>query len=61
MIAQLQSQIYGQSSPWNMGVAYRIPDKNFNLQGSYQRGKANVQLSCVPDQYAPFLGPYGFS
>ena len=61
MIQQLQMQLYGQQSPWNVGVAYRIPDTNFNLQGSYQQGKANVQLSCVPDEYAPFLGPNGFT
>lgn len=61
MIQQLQMQLYGQSSPWNMGIAYRIPDTNFNLQGSYQQGRANVQLSCVPDEYAPMLGPNGFT
>ena len=61
MIQQLQQQLYGQASPWNVGVAYRIPDTNFNLQGSYQQGKTNVQLSCVPDEYAPFLGPSGFT
>jgi len=61
MIQQLQMQLYGQSSPWNVGVAYRIPDTNFNLQASYQQGRANVQLSCVPDEYAPFLGPNGFT
>jgi len=61
MIQQLQMQLYGQSSPWNVGVAYRIPDTNFNLQGSYQQGRANIQLSCVPDEYAPFLGPNGFT
>lgn len=61
MIQQLQMQLYGQSSPWNLGLAYRIPDTNFNLQGSYQSGRANVQLSCVPDEYAPMLGPNGFT
>jgi len=61
MIQQLQQQLYGQSSPWNVGVAYRIPDTNFNLQGSYQQGRANIQLSCVPDEYAPMLGPNGFT
>lgn len=60
-INQLQMQLYGQTSPWNVGVAYRIPDTNFNLQGSYQQGRANVQLSCVPDEYAQFLGPNGFT
>lgn len=61
MIQQLQMQLYGQSSPWNVGVAYRIPDTNFNLQGTYQQGRANLQVSCVPDEYAPFLGPNGFT
>mmetsp|Transcript_25723 Transcript_25723/g.38502 ORF Transcript_25723/g.38502 Transcript_25723/m.38502 type:complete len:305 (-) Transcript_25723:293-1207(-) len=61
MIQQLQMQLYGQSSPWNVGVAYRVPDTNFNLQGSYQQGRANVQLSCVPDEYAPMLGQNGFT
>merc|ERR1719183_1028785 len=61
MIQQLQMQLYGQTSPWNVGVAYRIPDTNFNLNGSYQQGRANVQLSCVPDEYAPMLGPNGFT
>jgi len=61
MIQQLQQQLYGQSSPWNVGWAYRVPDTNFNLQGSYQQGRANVQLSCVPDEYAPMLGPNGFT
>lgn len=61
MIQQLQMQLYGQSSPWNVGLAYRIPDTNFNLQGTYQQGRANVQLSCVPDEYAQFLGPNGFT
>jgi hypothetical protein len=61
MIQQLQQQLYGQSSPWNVGLAYRIPDTNFNVQGSYQQGRANVQLSCVPDEYAAFLGPNGFT
>lgn len=61
MIQQLQQQLYGQSSPWNIGMAYRIPDTHFNIQGSYQQGRANVQLSCVPDEYAPMLGPSGFT
>lgn len=61
MIQQLQMQLYGQSSPWNVGVAYRIPDTSFNLQGSYQQGRANVQMSCVPDEYAPMLGANGFT
>jgi len=61
MLQQLQMQLYGQTSPWNVGLAYRIPDTNFNLQGSYQQGRANLQFSCVPDEYAPMLGPNGFT
>jgi hypothetical protein len=61
IIQQLQLQLYGQSSPWNIGCAYRIPDTNFNIQGSYQQGRVNFQLSCVPDEYAPMLGPNGFT
>lgn len=60
-IQQLQQQLYGQTSPWNVGFAYRIPDSNFNLQGSHQQGKTNFQFSCVPDEYAPMLGPNGFT
>jgi len=61
MIQQLQMQLYGQSSPWNVGMSYRIPDTNFNLQGSYQQGRTNIQMSCVPDEYAPLLGANGFT
>lgn len=61
IIQQLQLQLYGQSSPWNIGCAYRIPDTNFNIQGSYQQGRMNFQLSCFPDEYAPMLGPNGFT
>jgi len=54
-------QLYGQSSPWNLGFAYRVPDTNLNLQGQYQQGKTNVQVSCVADEYASMLGPNGFT
>merc|ERR1711862_707292 len=60
-LQQQQMQLYGQSSPWNVGMAYRIPDTNFNLQGSYQQGRASLQMSCVPDEYSPMLGPNGFT
>jgi len=61
IIQQLQMQLYGQSSPWNVGIAYRVPDTNFNIQGAYQQGRTNLQLSCVPDEYASLLGPNGFT
>ena len=57
----IQQQISGQSSPWNMGAAYRVPDTNINLSLSYQQGRANVQISCVPDESLPLLGPNGES
>jgi len=60
-LQQAQMQLYGTSNPWNFGFAYRIPDSNVNLQGSYQQGRGNVQLSCVPDDYASMLGPNGFT
>eukprot|EP00611_Tribonema_gayanum_P024453 TRINITY_DN53_c0_g1_i1.p1 TRINITY_DN53_c0_g1~~TRINITY_DN53_c0_g1_i1.p1 ORF type:complete len:182 (-),score=69.94 TRINITY_DN53_c0_g1_i1:96-641(-) len=60
-LAALQQQLYGGSSPWNFGVAYRIPDTHINLSGNYQQGRANVQMSCVPDEYAPLLGASGFT
>jgi len=61
-IQALQQQLYGnQASPWNLGVAYRIPDTNINLAGSYQQGRTNIQLSCVPDDSAAMLGPNGFT
>ncbi len=60
-IQQMQMQLYGQSSPWNVGFAYRIPDTNINLQANHQQGRTNVQFSCVPDEYASMLGPNGFT
>jgi hypothetical protein len=60
-LQQLQMQLYGGNSPWNLGVAYRVPSTNFNIQGNYQQGKTNLQISCVPDEYASMLGPNGFT
>lgn len=56
----MQQQLFGQSSPWNCALAYRIPDTNINLQGSYQQGRGNIQISCVPDESISLLGPNGF-
>lgn len=44
---QLANAIVRTDLSWNVGVAYRIPDTTFNLQGSYQQGRVNVQLSCL--------------
>ncbi len=56
----IQQQVQGQSSPWNIGAAYRIPDSNINLSCTYQQGRGNVQISCVPDEAIQLLGPNGF-
>ncbi|CAM9232013.1 unnamed protein product [Ascophyllum nodosum] len=61
-LSALQQQLYGgQASAWNFGAAYRIPDTNINLSGTYQQGKANLQMSCVPDEYSSMLGSQGFT
>ena len=46
--------------PVSLGLAYRLPDSNVNVSASHQRGRTNVQLSCLPDDSAPLLGPQGF-
>lgn len=56
----IQQQLQGGASPWNVGAAYRLPDSNINLSCTYQQGRANVQLSCVPDESISLLGPNGF-
>jgi hypothetical protein len=55
----IQQQVQGQSSPWNIGAAYRVPDSNINLSCTYQQGRGNVQISCVPDEAVSLLGPNG--
>eukprot|EP00966_Prymnesium_polylepis_P165016 3815293-Prymnesium_polylepis.1 len=35
----------GQGGKWNVGAAYRPPDTNINLSGSYQQGRTNLQIS----------------
>lgn len=60
-IEQLKQAAYGTASPWNLGVAYRVPDTNINLSVGHQAGRTNVQLSCVPDDSAALLGPNGFT
>jgi len=56
----IQQQVQGASSPWNIGAAYRLPDSNINLSCTYQQGRGNVQISCVPDEAVSLLGPNGF-
>lgn len=56
----IQQQVQGAASPWNVGAAYRVPDSNINLSCTYQQGRGNVQISCVPDEAVPLLGPNGF-
>ena len=51
----------GQGGKWNLGAAYRPPDTNINLSGSYNQGRTNLQISMVPDEGANLLGPNGFT
>jgi len=51
----------GQGGKWNVGAAYRPPDTNINLSGSFQQGRTNIQVSMVPDEGAALLGQNGFS
>jgi len=51
----------GQGGKWNVGAAYRPPDTNINLSGSYQQGRTNIQVSLVPDEGAALLGQNGFT
>jgi hypothetical protein len=46
-------------SPWNIGLSYRVPDNNLNVQCNYQQGKGNVQINCVPEEGQHLLGPSG--
>ena len=48
-MAQLQNAL-GGGSPLGFGVGYRVPDTNINVQYTYQQGRTNVQISCVPDE-----------
>lgn len=58
----LQAQFSGgQGGKWNVGAAYRPPDTNINLSGSYNQGRANIQVSMVPDEGAALLGQNGFT
>jgi hypothetical protein len=51
----------GQGGKWNLGAAYRPPDTNINLSGSYQQGRTNLQVSMIPDEGANLLGANGFT
>jgi hypothetical protein len=56
-----QQQYGGASTNWNIGIAYRPPDSIFNISAGYQQGKANIQISMVPDEQASLLGATGFT
>jgi hypothetical protein len=57
----MQQQLTSGGSPWSLAAAYRIPDTNINMQVAYQQGRANVQVSCVPDEAISLLGSNGTS
>jgi hypothetical protein len=56
-----QQQYGGATTNWNIGIAYRPPDSIFNISAGYQQGKANIQISMVPDEQASLLGATGFT
>lgn len=59
---EIQGQaMRAQGSHWNFGAAWRPDDTNINLSAAYQGGRANLQVSMVPDESANMLGPNGFS
>jgi len=51
----------GQGGKWNLGAAYRPPDTDINLSASYNQGRANIQISLMPEEGANLLGPNGFT
>lgn len=59
-LQQIQNAFNG-GSPLNIGLGYRIPDTNINMQYTFQQGRSNFQFTCVPDDQVPFLGPQGFT
>lgn len=52
---------FGLDAPVDAALAVRIPETNINLSAALQKGKSTVQLSVVPDDSAPLLGPSGFN
>jgi hypothetical protein len=61
-IHSLQQQQYGGTPTlWNLGIAYRPPDSIFNVSAGYQQGKANIQITMIPDEHASLLGSTGFT
>lgn len=59
----------GPSGPWTIGANYQIPNTNLNLQAnvacepgqSLRQARANIAVTCMPDEAAPNLGPRGFT
>ncbi|CAM9255966.1 unnamed protein product [Heterosigma akashiwo] len=61
-IQALQQQLYGQQgSPWQLALAYRVPDTSINLSGAFQDGRTSIQMTCVPDSSRQYLGQHGFT
>ena len=56
-----QQQFGGAPTLWNVGIAYRPPDSIFNISAGYQQGKANIQVTMIPDEHASLLGSTGFT
>uniref|UniRef100_A0A7S2UYI3 Uncharacterized protein n=1 Tax=Fibrocapsa japonica TaxID=94617 RepID=A0A7S2UYI3_9STRA len=39
----------GGVGPWNLGIAYKIPDSNINIASSYTMGRRHVQICFMED------------
>lgn len=69
-IQQLQTSQFRRGLPMQAGFAYRIQD-SINLSGSYQQGRARLELQNIDDAtvvlgdpptiYAPSHGNFGFT
>mmetsp|Transcript_26935 Transcript_26935/g.67587 ORF Transcript_26935/g.67587 Transcript_26935/m.67587 type:complete len:88 (+) Transcript_26935:44-307(+) len=58
----MKQQQYGCGpGQWNIGMEYRPPETNINMYLGYQQGRANIQVSMVPDEQAGLLGPSGLT
>ncbi|UKJ88094.2 hypothetical protein MACJ_000537 [Theileria orientalis] len=59
-IKEYNKLLQNEKGSCNLAFTYRIPGTNLTLSSSLFSGKNNIQLACIPDNYAHFLGPDGF-
>nr|PVC51914.1 hypothetical protein MACL_00001187 [Theileria orientalis] len=59
-IKEYNKLLQSEKGTCNLAFTYRIPGTNLTISSSLFSGKNNIQLACIPDHYAHFLGPDGF-